>query len=70
MSLAGGKAALAESTKEILARWQQTRETWRDLKAAEFEEAWLAELPDRVAAALRVIEELDQLLARIHADCE
>ncbi len=70
MSVGGSKAALAESTKELLERWRQLQESWRDRKADEFEKTYLAGVPDQVTAALRVMEELDRLLAQIHADCE
>jgi hypothetical protein len=70
MSLSGSRALLTDSTRELMARWDLAKGSWRDRKAAEFEERWLADLTESVNHTLRVIEELDQLLARIHADCE
>jgi hypothetical protein len=70
MSLSGSRALLTDATRELLARWDLTKSTWRDRKAAEFEERWLGDLGESVNHTLRVIEELDQLLGRIHADCE
>jgi hypothetical protein len=70
MSLSGSRALLTDSTRELLARWELAKASWRDRKAAEFEERWLADLGESANHTLRVIEELDQLLGRIHADCE
>jgi len=46
------------------------RGSWRDQKAAEFEEQYLAELSNTVNGALRALEDLDKVLHKIHADCE
>ncbi len=70
MSLGSSKSLLADANRELFARWDETRQIWRDAKAAEFEKEFLAPLPQAVAAATRVIEELDRMLSKIHADCE
>lgn len=70
MSLGAGKSVLNEATRELFAAWEQTRLSWRDVKAAEFEKDYLASIPQSVATATRIIEELDQLLSKIHADCK
>ena len=70
MSASGSRGMLALATRQLQTRWTETRNAWRDQKAAEFERLYLAELPDTVNAALRAIEELDHLLEKIHADCD
>lgn len=70
MSMSGSKGLLTLATRNLQARWGETRFSWRDLKAQEFEETYLSELMTSVNSALRVIEELDQLLEKVHADCE
>jgi hypothetical protein len=70
MSASGSKGLLLDATRQLQARWAETRATWRDNKAAEFEEPYLAGLTTNVHTALRVIDELEQLLQKIHADCE
>ena len=70
MSLGASKAQLNEATRELFASWEQVRLSWRDAKAAEFEKDHLAALPQAVATATRIIEDLDQVLSKIHADCE
>lgn len=70
MSMSGSKGLLTLATRQLQAQWQETRDSWRDAKAQEFEETYLTELMASMNSALRVIEELDQLLAKIHADCD
>ena len=70
MSLGASKSLLNESTRELFARWEEARLSWRDAKAAEFQKDYLAGLPQSVATATRIIEELDLVLSKIHADCE
>ena len=70
MSLGGSKSLLNESTRELFARWEDAKLSWRDSKALEFERDYLVSLPQAVANATRVIEELDLVLSKIHADCD
>jgi hypothetical protein len=70
MSMSGSKGLLTLATRQLQARWDETRGSWRDAKAREFEETYLAELITNVNSAFRVIDELDHLLEKIHADCD
>jgi hypothetical protein len=64
------KGILTSETRRLAERWSETRKTWRDQKADEFEKLYLAELFDRLGPTLRAIEELDQLLHKVHAECD
>jgi hypothetical protein len=70
MSASGSRGLLTLSTRQLMARWQETRETWRDDKAAEFETIYLVELTQSLNSTLKVIEELEKVLEKAHADCE
>lgn len=70
MSASGSKGLLLDSTRQLLNRWTETRNAWRDAKATEFEELYLSELSNNVHSAIRAIDELEQILSKIHADCE
>jgi hypothetical protein len=61
---------LSLATRHLQTRWAETRNSWRDQKAADFEDLYLSELATSVTAALRVLEDLDHLLDKIHADCD
>jgi hypothetical protein len=61
---------LSGITKDLWGHWQQTKVYWRDSKAQEFEEKYLAELFASVDKTVGVIEQLDKLLQKIRRDCE
>ncbi len=70
MSSSGSRGLLTQATRQLLSRWEDTRNSWRDQKAAEFESLYLAEISINLNSTLRVLEELDILLEKIHADCD
>jgi len=70
MSLAPNKALLVTLTKDLLLRWEQTRESWHDAKSLEFEKQYINELATTVDQAVEVIEKLDKLLTKVRSDCE
>lgn len=70
MTPGAGSARLVALTKELTERWQQTRESWRDAKALEFEERYIRELQSAVDSAANSIAQVESLLRRIRSDCE
>jgi hypothetical protein len=70
MSLAGSKARLTGSTKQLWLQWAETKNYWKDAKSEEFEHQYLEELFLGVDRAVTVIEKLDELLAKVRKDCE
>lgn len=63
-------ARLTALTKELLNRWQQTREGWRDAKAREFEERYLFELDSMVRSVTTNIAHLEEVIRKVRSDCE
>ncbi len=70
MSASGSKGILSGATRQLAEHWAETRKTWRDQKAEQFGETYLDDLFGRVNSTIRVIEELEQLLQKVHADCD
>ena len=70
MNLSGNKSRLAATTKELMLRWDETRNYWRDAKSQEFEHQYLLELRIQVDKAVTVIEKLDELLKKVRSECE
>ena len=71
MSSSGGNAVrLAALTRDLMERWRQTRDSWRDAKAAEFEERFLRELERSIQAAANEIEQLETIVRNVRRDCE
>jgi hypothetical protein len=61
---------LAALTRELLNRWQQTRESWMDDKAREFEERYILELESLVRTATPSIVNLEEVIRKVRSDCE
>ena len=70
MNLSGNKSRMVGLTKEISLRWAETRNHWRDAKAAEFEQRFMQELFPRVNQAATAVEKLEELFKQIRKDCE
>ena len=70
MNLSGNKSRLVAATKELMLRWDETRNYWRDAKSQEFEHQYLSELRIQVDKAVTVIEKLDELLKKVRSECE
>ena len=70
MSMTANKSRLAGLTKEVLLKWQDTRQSWQDAKSVEFERQYMAELSSDVDSAVTVIEQLDNVLSKLRNDCE
>ena len=70
MSATASKGRLAGAAKELALKWGETKNCWRDAKSQEFERQYLHDLFIGVDRAVGVIEKLDELLKKIHSDCE
>ena len=70
MSLAGSKARLVGTTKQLRLQWEETKNYWKDAKCVEFEHRYLEELFLAVDRSVTVIEKLDELLEKVRKDCE
>ena len=70
MSTGGNAVRLAASTRELMERWRQTRDTWRDAKAVEFEDRFLRELERTIQVAATEIEQLETVIRTVRRDCE
>lgn len=70
MSLSANKARLGEMTKDLLARWEDTHEQWRDARAGDFETKYLRELKSDVDKAMAAMNELEKVLSKMRNDCE
>ena len=69
-STRGSASNLGLAMKELAIEWQQAKADWRDVKSIEFEQKFLETLPNDVARAVAVMEEIDGILRKVHTDCE
>ncbi|MBL6765443.1 MAG: hypothetical protein ISQ14_10850 [Verrucomicrobiae bacterium] len=70
MNILGNRTRLLAVARELATRWQETREQWRDRKAAEFEREFLDEIVQGVNTTVATISDLDKLIGKIRKDCE
>ena len=70
MSLNANKSRLAGTTREISLQWEQAKTYWRDQKSAEFEKKYMDDLFAYAAKTVLIIEKLDEVLKKVHSDCE
>jgi hypothetical protein len=69
MSSAGG-ARIVGLTRELLNKWNQSKDSWRDAKALEFEKKFLDELEASADHASTGIENLERIIRNIRSECE
>jgi hypothetical protein len=68
--LGANRMRLAALTQALLVKWGETRDTWRDDRAEQFERTYVVELASGVENSLGVVEKLDELLTQLRSDCE
>lgn len=70
MNISSNGKMVASATKELMRKWSETRESWRDAKSEEFEQRHIRELEATVDRAMPVFEMLEKLVTKIRNDCE
>lgn len=68
--MSGNAARLAVLTRDLLDRWQQTKSSWRDRRAAQFEKDYLEGLEASAKSAIHGIKNLELCLRQLRRDCE
>jgi len=69
MSSAGG-ARMLGLTRELLNKWNQSKDSWRDAKALEFEKKFMDELDAIASNASTGMENLERIVRNIRSECE
>lgn len=70
MSLTTGRSKLVGSLKDLLVKWEKTRESWSDPVSQDMELKVLSPLDPKVRAAATAMEKIGELLAKARRDCE
>ena len=70
MSMTASKSRLEGLTKELLSKWAQTKDYWRDTKSQEFEQRFMNELLADVNRTVASIQELEKIITKVGSDCE
>jgi hypothetical protein len=70
MSLHTGRAKLVGSHKELMMKWDRTKEWWNDAMSRSLEERVLEPVEPKIRAAVSAMEKMGELLARARRECE
>jgi hypothetical protein len=70
MSLAVGRSKLVGSLKELMVKWDRTKEHWDDPMSRTLEERVLLPLEPKIRAAATAMEKMGEVLARARRECE
>jgi len=68
-NLYDGKAKLRHAAQKLGLAWEEVQTGWNDSVSREFERDHLTPLEPRIAAALRAIDQLSEVLTRAQQDC-
>jgi hypothetical protein len=70
MSFTVGHTQLQDALKELMIRWERTKQKWDDQKSREFEEEMIAPLKPRIKATLAALERVGSVAAQARRECE
>lgn len=57
-------------TRDLLAQWEVTKDSWKDVKCQEFEQRYMEELRTSVDSAVAVIAHLGRIISQTRSECE
>lgn len=69
MYFGSGATKLQHAVKTLRTNWDATRDGWRDQVHHDFEERTLAPMDAKAVQAVRAMDELADLFAKIYRDC-
>lgn len=67
--MSAGSARLKHALKNLREHWETTRTLWDDSVARDFEKNHLTPLDQQVDNALRGMDKLSEVLAKVRQDC-
>jgi len=70
MGMHEGRARVAKSVKELLARWSETRSHWDDAASRAFEDRHIHPVEVDSRQALNAMDGMAQVLMQAKRDCE
>lgn len=70
MSLAVGRSKMIGALKELMVKWDRTKENWDDPMSRTLEERVLTPLEPKIRAAATAMDKMGEVLARARRECE
>ena len=69
MSVTVGRAKLKNALRDLLVRWQETRQVWHDARTEQFEKQFIDPLEPQARAALGAMDRMAAVIAQAERDC-
>lgn len=70
MGLYEGRGQLAKAMKDLAQRWGETKMSWTDQQAAEFERRYVQQFEADLRQAVTAMEHMATVLNQVHRECE
>ena len=70
MNVSANGKVISAATNDLVRRWAELENTWRDAKSREFEARFLSNLTSTVERAVPVFDQIQKLLSKVREDCE
>lgn len=70
MTITSNGKLLVAATRELIVRWEETRHSWQDAKALEFEQHYLNDLRTIIDRSASIFDDLGKLIDKVRRDCE
>lgn len=70
MGVHESRGNLAKAFKELMLRWADTRASWNDVRAEEFEKQYLQQLESDLRTTGSAMDQMGVLLSQARRDCE
>lgn len=70
MGMYEGRGNLAKGMKDLLLRWQSTKQDWDDAVADSYEKTYLEPLEMALRQAIAAMDQTAASLSRVRSDCE
>jgi hypothetical protein len=70
MNIGSNGKLLLTITRDLLRKWERTKDDWHDAKTTEFERKYIHELTSGVDRAGEYFEKLDKVIEKVRKDCE
>jgi len=69
MSVSVGRAKLKNAMLDLMAKWEETKEAWQDVRAQKIERDVIDELEPQVRSALSAMDRMASQIAQAERDC-
>ncbi len=70
MTVNASATRIAALTRDLEAKWNQTKDLWTDQRSREFEQKYMQELVSSVNTMTACCVELDKIISKVRKDCE